>query len=166
MVVDEGRTRRWSRLAIASCGMVSGLAASCSTLSFGKNMSDMYKFYGDDSEMNAAMAEAQRRLPEFKCALDKDARQVIPSIEGSLVKARFESLITHSVEHMWVEDAGFEGDQIVGTLSSQPNNIPELTIGEWVSVSPDDISDWVYRQNENTYGGFTVRVMQRRGLEP
>ena len=67
---------------------------------------------------------------------------------------------------MWVEDAGFEGDQIVGTLSSQPNNIPELTIGEWVSVSPDDISDWVYRQNENTYGGFTVRVMQRRGLEP
>ena len=31
----KGRTRRWSRLAIASCGMVSRLVASCSTWSFG-----------------------------------------------------------------------------------------------------------------------------------
>ena len=32
------RTRRWSRLAIASCGVVSWLAASCSTLSFAAHM--------------------------------------------------------------------------------------------------------------------------------
>ncbi len=32
------RTRRWSRLAIASCGMVSLLAASCSTFSLGNRM--------------------------------------------------------------------------------------------------------------------------------
>jgi hypothetical protein len=34
-VDPKGRTRRWSRLAIVSCGMVSRLVASCSTLSFG-----------------------------------------------------------------------------------------------------------------------------------
>jgi hypothetical protein len=33
------RTRRWSRLAIASCGMVSLLAASCSTFSLGNTRS-------------------------------------------------------------------------------------------------------------------------------
>ena len=37
-----GLTRRWSRLAIASCGMVSVLAASCSTLSFGVSMTPRY----------------------------------------------------------------------------------------------------------------------------
>jgi uncharacterized protein YegJ (DUF2314 family) len=125
----------------------------------------MNNFSGDDAEMNAAIAEAQRRLPEFRRALDIDARRVIPQIEGSLVKARFESMITHEVEHMWLEDAGFEGDMIVGTLSSEPDNIPEHSKGDWVTVSPEAISDWVYREGGRTFGGFSIRVMQKRGLE-
>ena len=129
-------------------------------------MSDTYKFYGDDPELNAAIAEAQRRLPEFRRALDDDARRLIPALNGALVKARFENPVTGTIEHMWIEDVGFEGDKIVGTLASEPNNIPELSNGQWVSVSPEDISDWVYRQGNRTVGGFTVRVMQRRGLEP
>jgi len=32
----RGLTKRWSRLAIASCGMVKLLAASCSTCSFAR----------------------------------------------------------------------------------------------------------------------------------
>ncbi len=39
---------------------------------------------GDDPEMNAAMEEARRRLPEFRRALDDDARRVVPEIEGAL----------------------------------------------------------------------------------
>ena len=37
-VVAGGLTRRWSRLAIASCGMVRLLAASCSTFSFAQGV--------------------------------------------------------------------------------------------------------------------------------
>ena len=129
-------------------------------------MSDTYKFYGDDPELNAAIDEAQRRLPEFRRALDQDARRLIPALNGALVKARFENPVTGALEHMWLEDVGFEGDRIVGTLASEPDNIPELSNGQWVSVSPEDISDWVYRQGDRTVGGFTVRVMQRRGLDP
>jgi uncharacterized protein YegJ (DUF2314 family) len=129
-------------------------------------MSDTYKFYGDDPELNAAIEEAQRRLPEFRRALDEDARRLIPALNGALVKARFENPVTGALEHMWLEDVGFEGDRIVGTLASEPDNIPELSNGQWVSVSPEDISDWVYRQGDRTVGGFTVRVMQRRGLDP
>jgi uncharacterized protein YegJ (DUF2314 family) len=125
-------------------------------------MSDTHKFYGDDAEME----EAQRRLPEFRRALDEDARRLIPTIEGAIVKARFESPITHKTEHMWIEDAGFEDEKIVGTLASEPNAVPEFKKGEWVSISPEDISDWAYRQSGRTFGGFTIRVMQRRGLEP
>ena len=129
-------------------------------------MRDAYKFDGDDPELNAAIEEAQRRLPEFRRALDEDSRRLIPVIEGALVKVRFTSPVTGASEHLWIEDAGFEDDEIVGTVASDPNNIPELSKGAWVTVSPDDVSDWVYRQQGRTVGGFTIRVMQRRGLEP
>jgi uncharacterized protein YegJ (DUF2314 family) len=124
----------------------------------------MNSFSGADPEINAAIEEAQRRLPEFRRALDIDARRLIPQIEGSLVKARFESVITHKVEHMWVEDAGFDGDMIVGTLASEPQDIPDHSRGDWVTISPKAVSDWAYREGGRTFGGFTIRVMQKRGL--
>jgi uncharacterized protein YegJ (DUF2314 family) len=128
-------------------------------------MSDSIPYYGDDAEMNAAIEEAQRRLPEFRRALEADACRLIPTIEGAIVKARFESFISGKVEHMWLEDAGFEGDKIIGTLADEPNNISELSKGERVSVSADDVSDWAYRQGGRTSGGFAIRVMQRRGQQ-
>jgi uncharacterized protein YegJ (DUF2314 family) len=124
----------------------------------------MNSFSGDDPEIDAAIAEAQRQLPEFRRALDIDARRLIPQIEGSLVKARFESMISHKIEHMWLEDAGFDGDMIVGTLASEPHDIPEHSKGDWVTVSQEAISDWAYRECGRTYGGFTIRVMQKRGM--
>jgi uncharacterized protein YegJ (DUF2314 family) len=124
----------------------------------------MNSFSSDDPEMNAAIEEAQRRLPEFRRALDIDSRRLIPQIEGSLVKARFESPSTHKIEHMWLEDAGFDGDMIVGTLASEPHDIPEHSKGDWVTVLPEAVSDWAYREGGRTFGGFTIRVMQKRGL--
>ena len=118
---------------------------------------------GDDAEMNAAMNEARQRLPEFRRALDEDARRVVPEIEGALVKAAVSSISTSKTEHIWIEDAGFEDDMIVGTVSSEPKQIPEIAKGDWITVSPDDLSDWVYRLRGRTFGGFTVKLMQRRG---
>jgi uncharacterized protein YegJ (DUF2314 family) len=126
-------------------------------------MDDTVPISGDDAEMNAAMEEARRRLPEFRRALDQDARRTIPEIEGALVKASISSVATGKTEHIWIEDAGFEDDMIVGTVSSEPKQIPEIAKGDWITVSPDDISDWSYRQRERAFGGFTIRVMQRRG---
>ncbi|MFN0125959.1 MAG: DUF2314 domain-containing protein [Verrucomicrobiales bacterium] len=131
-----------------------------------KNMSDTHQFRGDDAEMNSAIEEARRRLPELRRLLDEDARRLIPTIEGALVKARFQSPITLKIEHMWIEDARFEEDKIVGTLASDPIDLPDLSKGERVSVSPADVTDWICRQGGRTMGGFTVRVMQRRVLDP
>lgn len=128
-------------------------------------MSGLNSYSGDDQEMNAAIDEARRRLPELRRALEADARRVIPTIEGALVKARFESKITGQAEHIWLEDAGFEGANVVGTIANEPVDIPELTKGECVSVPLEAISDWAYRQGTQNFGGFTIRVMQRRGEE-
>lgn len=129
-------------------------------------MSETHKFDGDDPELNAAMKEARRRLPEFRRALEKDSQRKIPVMDGPLVKAGFKSPVTGAIEHMWIEDVRFEGERIVGRLANEPENIPGLTQGRWVSMPLDDVSDWVYREGKRTIGGFTIRVMEQRGLEP
>src|SRR5439155_18880327 len=106
-------------------------------------MDDTVPIPEDDAEMNAAMEEARRRLPELRRALDEDARRLVPTMEGALVKARVASAITGKTEHVWIEDAGFEDDMIVGTVSSEPNQLPEIAKGDWITVSAADISDWV-----------------------
>jgi uncharacterized protein YegJ (DUF2314 family) len=126
-------------------------------------MSDTIPISGDDAEMNAAIEEARRRLPEFRRVLDEDARRIIPVIEGALVKAAVTSRSTGQTEHIWLEGVGFEDYRIVGTVASAPNAIPEVVQGEDITISPDDVSDWVYREGGRTVGGFTVRLMQQRG---
>jgi uncharacterized protein YegJ (DUF2314 family) len=126
-------------------------------------MSDTVPISGDDAEMNAAIEEARRRLPEFRRVLDEDARRIIPVIEGALVKAAVTSVSTGETEHIWLEDVGFEDDRIVGTVASAPNAIPEVVHGEDITVSSEDVSDWVYREGGHTFGGFTVKLMQQRG---
>src|ERR1035437_9472333 len=85
------------------------------------------------------------------------ARRVVPEIEGALIKAAVSSVATGKTEHIWLEDAGFEDDRLVGTVSSEPEEIPEIAKGDWITISPDDISDWVYRHRGRTFGGFTVK---------
>lgn len=129
-------------------------------------MSDTHKFDGDDPELNAAMKEARRRLPEFRTALEKDSRRKIPVMDSPLVKCGFKSPVTGIIEHIWIEDVRFEAERVVGRLANEPDNFPGLTQGRWVSMPLDDISDWVYREGDRTIGGFTIRVMEQRGLEP
>ena len=63
---------------------------------------------------------------------------------------------------MWVEVTNFDGEQTVGELANEPDNIPELSQGDEVRVSLDEITDWVYWDSDNTVGGFTLAVLERR----
>jgi len=130
-----------------------------------KDMSDTYPYDFDDPEMSEAIKEARQRLPELRRALENDSRRIIPVVHQALVKARFVSKLTGANEHMWIEVIEFKGDNVLGTLANEPENIPELKTGEEVLVEYDQISDWAYREGDNTVGGFTVKVMQSRGQE-
>jgi uncharacterized protein YegJ (DUF2314 family) len=116
----------------------------------------------EDTEMTSAMAEARRRFPAFRRALEKDWRRIIPVINRSLVKARFRSAANGKAEHMWIEVSNFEADKVVGELANQPQDIPELSKGARVIVSCAEISDWVYWVGDKVVGGFTLAVLQRR----
>ncbi len=125
-------------------------------------MADMTPVEDGDAEMNAAMEEAKRTLPEFRKTLEEDWRRMIPVIDRPLVKAIFRSETTGKIEHMWVEVTNFDDQMVIGELANEPDEIPEFSQGDEVKISPGDISDWVYWNGDATVGGFTLAVLERR----
>ena len=107
----------------------------------------------DDPRMVAAVAEAKERWPEFVAALSKDADKDLPYI----VKAEF-SEGDHS-EYMWMEVDEVDGDVVRGVLSNQPVDFSDLKMGQRVDVDVSAVNDWLYVQNDEIVGGFTMNVI-------
>ncbi len=111
---------------------------------------------GDDEEMKAAVAEAQRRWPEFVVAFeDRPEEDEAPF----LVKAPFYH--DENTEFMWVKVTGIENQVVYGRLGNEPANIPHLHEGDRVRVKEDDVNDWMCVVQGKPVGGFTLKVLGR-----
>lgn len=114
---------------------------------------------GPDSEkLQEAEEEARRRWPEFLSAFhEKD-----PSREDFAVKAPFETP-NGEMEHMWVMVEQVEGDIIRGSLGNDPIHVRSLAAGSHVELEKDRISDWVYMEEGEMVGGFSMKVLLQEG---
>ncbi len=109
----------------------------------------------EDQEINTAMDKARSTLNEF---IERFTHPHA-SDKWFLVKGRF----THGdrVEHIWVADLVFDGKVFSGVLANEPE-LPGLKFKQHVSVSLDNISDWMYVSDGRLIGGFTTRVLYGR----
>jgi uncharacterized protein YegJ (DUF2314 family) len=114
----------------------------------------------DDPELQAAVAEARRRWPEFVAAFE--ARSSSEDDHYS-VKAPFGD--DDNVEFMWVEVTAIERETIFGTLANDPANIPSLTCGDRVQISVAKLSDWIVVVDGEMTGGFSLKVIEKRAGE-
>lgn len=117
------------------------------------------RFRGDDPEMSEAIAKAQESLPMFIDALEKGAG------EEFQIKARFDTTDGHG-EHIWVDRLIYVGGRFFGALLNEPNDVPGLHRGDRVPIEKSTISDWFIFADGKKFGGFTQRVMERRGERP
>lgn len=124
-------------------------------------MADTVPFGSHNADMRAAVEKAQQQLPEFRRALEEDFRRMIPVISRALVKARFRTRKAKATEHLWLEEIEFSGDNIVGTVANEPDDVPDVKLGTSVTIAPADVSDWIYWIGEQTFGGFTVDLVSR-----
>ncbi len=111
---------------------------------------------GNDTEMKAAVAEAQRRWPEFVTAFEQR------NADGDspfLIKAPFS--YEAFTEFMWVQVTGIENHCIYGKLGNEPANIPSLHEGSRVRVKEADVNDWMCVVAGKPLGGFTLKVLGR-----
>lgn len=122
----------------------------------------------EDPRMQAAVAEAQRRFPEFRerWAARADG-------EGFLVKASIPKDGREGSEVIWIEVTGLEPEFIHGTLANQPVDIGDLNSGDAVEVPLGNLYDWVVAAKgmEEPLGLFTEKIVRdvqqesRRGFE-
>jgi uncharacterized protein YegJ (DUF2314 family) len=117
-----------------------------------------------DPEMDAAMTKARATFKYLWRELTWENRRIVPALEVAAVKSAFadEGGGPDDVEHMWLSEVEFDGDEITATLLNQPNHLRSVRQGDRVTLAPDDLEDWMYAMRGRVYGGFTIQAMRAR----
>lgn len=135
---------RWRALILFCVGLL-----ACTS---GESNPNVIYFSGDDPEMRAAIDSARATVGFFLQRLtEPPASQTYAS-----VKLRFGDSTLG--EHIWLDSVHFDGQQLHGQLDEDAVDFPDLKAGQWVSGSPDEISDWMIVDGGIVCGGFTSRV--------
>lgn len=104
-----------------------------------------------DADMKAAIAKAQKTLPDFI----ERYRKVFPDVESYRLKVMVKD--NGNVEHLWVtpfrptKDGRYEG-----LIANEPELVKNVKPGQLYQFSLSDVSDWGYVENGRQYGSYTV----------
>ena len=117
---------------------------------------DVASVDNDDPEMNRAIAEAKRNLPDFLDVLEK------PPAGATRIGFKFP---LGGWEHIWVGDVSRDGTYLIGRLNNDPIQ-EQYSLGDPVRVPLSDVSDWAWMDKDGVMRGqFTTRVLLDR-LDP
>ena len=116
---------------------------------------------GDDTEMNAAILEAQETLPLFIQAFQNP--KSTQTYFG--IKAKFPYGDGDSAEHLWLSDLSYKNNLFIGVVGNEPVYVKTIQMGDQISVSIADISDWMIIEENRLLGGFTIHAL-RNNLTP
>ncbi|MFB6366318.1 DUF2314 domain-containing protein [Paenibacillus elgii] len=126
-----------------------------------KTMTDIF-FAEESPKMLEAYKKAQETFKYFWRELSWEYRRIIPALDVACVKVRFSQIMedndTPTVEHMWVNEIDFDGENIKGILINEPNLLTNIKVEDTVIVPLSQISDWLFTQGGITFGGFTIQA--------
>jgi uncharacterized protein YegJ (DUF2314 family) len=108
---------------------------------------------------------ARATFRDFWKEVATDFNRIVPALELACVKAVFfdgDSDLEVQHEHMWMEEIDFDGETIAGVLINSPNWIKTVSEGDNVSISMNQLSDWMCVINGSVYGAYTVQVLRSR----
>jgi uncharacterized protein YegJ (DUF2314 family) len=134
-------------------------------------MSNEKIFYvkGDSPAMMEAYKKAQNTFKYFWRELSWEYRRIVPALNVACVKAVFMQETGTGTEpiteNMWINNIGFDGEYIYGVLVNTPNELTNIQNGAEVKLSIDQISDWLFVNQDLTYGGFTIHAMRSQMSE-
>jgi len=127
-------------------------AQSAADNATGEARDDVEMVADEDPEMNAAIAEANRTLPQFVTRL-KNPREYDQAFAIKFPLAGW--------EHIWVGNLKVENGHFTGTLDNDPIN-EDYKRGDAVKVPFADVSDWAYFDGNTMQGHRTTRVLLDR----
>lgn len=116
---------------------------------------DCVQVTDDNGAMAQAVQKARNTTKKFIAALrspkNNQSRFAIkkPFIEGD------------KVEHLWINEVSFDGKVFHGKVDNEPVDLKAVHLGDTVTVRPEELSDWMYVQDDRLVGGYTVRCCYR-----
>ncbi len=111
----------------------------------------------DDAAIAGAIAEAQRRLPEFCAALESPG-----GAESALFKARFKTS-DGGHEYVWLTFSRMGEGDIRGEIVNHPLDPSIPKKGSIAAITLDEIVDWAYvDRTGKSHGLFVERLLSSR----
>ncbi len=113
-----------------------------------------------DPKMMRAVNRARRKFPEFVDAFERCMRGEVP--EGTLQDFSVKSPVTvgRNTEYIWSNITCIENGIIYGKLCNQPVSLKGLSAGDRVRIRETELNDWIYKDNDEIKGGFTIKVLK------
>jgi uncharacterized protein YegJ (DUF2314 family) len=135
---------------------------------------------GDSPKLAEAFKKAQETFNFFWRELSWEYRRIIPALNVACVKVAFTQEKENSdeiiVEHMWINEVEFDGNNVKGILINNPNELTNIANGASIEIPLSQISDWLFAITETkkkgfstlfksssssrAYGGFTIQAMR------
>ena len=120
----------------------------------------IYSVTDNDTEMNDAIETANKTLDKFNVALTSSN----PDFKYFALKTRFTN--SNGGEHIWVSNITLKDNKYYGVVDNLPESTTDVKIGDTIQIVNDNISDWMYIDNQKLRGGFTIRLLRKRMTEP
>lgn len=109
---------------------------------------------GDDALMERAIAKGRATQQELIKAIQSPKA----SWHGFSVKKGFPTP-GGGEEHMWIVKPTWDGKVFHGVINNEPVDTHAVALGDTVTVTPAELSDWMYLDGNRLIGGYTVRVL-------
>lgn len=114
----------------------------------------MFEVGEQDAVINSAIAEAQRRLPEFLSEVERRGLACEPLYKGKFTNAE------GVTEFMWVRLTSVESNALKGKVANKPRARGLPKRDEEVTVAIDDVVDWAYLdEKQEPQGLFVDRIL-------
>ena len=110
----------------------------------------------NDDAMDRAVTKARESLGFFLAALQAKK----PDSHDFEVKKCF--IDGDKVEHIWVGNIRWDGKRFHGRVDNKPLDVSNVHLGQGVTVTPEDLTDWMFVKDGKLMGGYTMRVLYRR----
>lgn len=130
------------------------LMSSLSSCSRQANEDRVINVETNDAEMEAAIATAREKLPQFW--------QVFAHPQKGESDFSLKVRITDSngTEHFWVDHIERQADgKIFGVINNDPEIVKNVKLNDRIPVPEENISDWLYTRDGKMVGNYTLRVL-------
>jgi uncharacterized protein YegJ (DUF2314 family) len=118
---------------------------------------DIYSVTAEDASLNSAIDKARKTISEFDQALKSNNS----AYTDFAVKKRYNTA-DGGGEHMWIAGINFINGDYKGFVNNDAEKTHEVKYGDTVIVRRNEITDWMYLDNNVLRGGYTIREIRNK----